>query len=304
MSQRSRSRGTGTGGTGRRPKDVRRTAAGRAGSTSRVGGGRVTGGSATRGLPADPRLVAAAVIGAILVVAAVVFGVMGGGGNAAPSPSDSTAGGGCPTTQPAPLARGAIRTVTLETPKGNIVITVKGSLSPIATGNFVALASCGYYDGVVFHRTAALGSGGAPFVIQGGDGQYGRIGSFDASKVGSGGPGYTITDEPITTTYHRGTVAMARSQTANSQGSQFFIVMSDSAGPTLAGASPGYAILGEVSSGMSVADAIYQASGGQELPSNPIPMTHVVVTDPNATPAPSTAPQGSAGVPPSSPAAS
>jgi peptidyl-prolyl cis-trans isomerase B (cyclophilin B) len=294
MSQRSRTRAGGTGGPGRRPKDVRRAQPGRSGaSTGRGGGARATGGGG-RGVPADPRLVAAAVVGGVLVVAAVIFGVLGGGGNTGASPGSSTTAGGCPTSQPAPLARGEVRTVTLETPKGNIVITVKGSLSPIATGNFIALASCGYYDGVVFHRTASLQPpSGAPFVIQGGDGQYGRVGSLDLSKVGSGGPGYTITDEPVTTTYHRGTVAMARTQSANSQGSQFFIVMSDSAGPILAGANPGYAILGEVTSGMSVADAIFQASGGQELPSDPIPMTTVVVSNPNATPGPSTAPAGS-----------
>ena len=51
------------------------------------------------------------------------------------------------------------------------------------------LAEAGYYDGVAFHRTRA------GFVIQGGDGQYGKVDAFDAEKVGSGGPGYTIQDE-------------------------------------------------------------------------------------------------------------
>ena len=46
----------------------------------------------------------------------------------------------------------------METEKGTIVIKIEADLSPIAAGNFVALAGCGYYDGVVFHRARARGS--------------------------------------------------------------------------------------------------------------------------------------------------
>ena len=151
--------------------------------------------------------------------------------------------------------------MTLTTAKGNIVIGIKGSLSPIAAGNFVALAGCGYYDGTVFHRTAAL-QDGTPFVIQGGD----------PTGTGTGGPGYTIKDEPVTTKYHRGTVAMARTAQPNSVGSQFFIVLDDAARPPLESANT-YQIIGEVTSGMETADAIFAASGGQELPANPVAIT-------------------------------
>ena len=77
---------------------------------------------------------------------------------------------GCPTAQPAPLGAGETRTVTITTDKGDIVIEDRGApCRPIAAGNFVALAECGYYDGVVFHRLVP------GFVIQGGDGQFGRV---------------------------------------------------------------------------------------------------------------------------------
>ena len=152
--------------------------------------------------------------------------------------------------------------------------------SPIAAGNFVALAQCKFYDGVVFHRTAALQSG-TPFVIQGGD----------PLGTGGGGPGYTIKDEPVATTYKRGTVAMARSSQPDSQGSQFFIVLSDESGPILLNNGNNYAIFGNVVSGMDVADAIYSASNGEELPPNPVVMTTVTVAD---GPAPTAAPGGSA----------
>jgi len=161
-------------------------------------------------------------------------------------------------------------------------------LSPIAAGNFVALAECKFYDGVVFHRTAALQSG-TPFVIQGGD----------PTGTGGGGPGYTITDEPVATAYKRGTVAMARSSQPNSQGSQFFIVLSDESGPILQSAN-NYAIFGNVVSGMEVADAIFQASGGVELPTDPIAMTSVTVSDVPA----SASPSASTSAPTAAPAAS
>src|SRR5205085_9373736 len=140
----------------------------------------------------------------------------------------------CPTSQPAALAAGQTRTVTIATSKGNIVMKIQGSLAPVAAGNFVTLASCGFYDGLVFHRTASL-QDGTPFVIQGGD----------PNGNGSGGPGYTIADDPVTSTYKRGTVAMARTGQPHSQGSQFFIVLDDKAATALASANT-YAILGEV----------------------------------------------------------
>ena len=103
------------------------------------------------------------------------------------------------------------------------MIGVKGALSPIAAGNFVALSECGYYDGVVFHRTVPGSSSRAGR-------QFGRIQDVDPTgTVGTGGPRYTIKDEPVTTTYHRGTVAMARTAEPDSVGSQFFIVLDDAA---------------------------------------------------------------------------
>jgi len=187
---------------------------------------------------------------------------------ASPGASGASGGTNCPASQPDALAAGQTRTVTLETPKGNIAIKVEADLSPIAAGNFVALASCGFYDGTVFHRTPTL-QDGTPFVIQGGD----------PNGDGTGGPGYTIKDEPVKTPYKRGTVAMARTQAPDSVGSQFFIVLDDKDGDVLKSANT-YQIIGNVSSGMETADAIFAASGGVELPENPIPITKATVANP------------------------
>jgi cyclophilin family peptidyl-prolyl cis-trans isomerase len=84
--------------------------------------------------------------------------------------------------------------------------------------------------------------------------------------------------------YKRGTLAMARTSAPNSQGSQFFIVLSDDpAGPILESYRT-YAIFGEVLEGMDVVDAIAtmpnsgDQSGNQAL--EPVPMTKLTVSTP------------------------
>ncbi len=191
----------------------------------------------------------------------------------APTASDAATGPhDCPTSQPPALPAGQTRTVTIQTKLGDIVIKVDGSLSPIAAGNFVALAQCGYYDGVDFHRVVPH------FVVQGGDGQYGREPNVDMSHIGEGGPGYTIKDEPVTATYGRGVVAMARTQAPDSQGSQFFIVLDDKARDALQSANT-YAIFGHVTSGMEVVDAI-AGQADAEIPTHPVVMEKVTVANP------------------------
>lgn len=208
----------------------------------------------------------AALAGVALLVAACSVGASPipiGNPDASATPLPSTGSSACPASQPEPLPAGETRTVTIETSLGTIVTTIEGSLSPIAAGNFVALAGCGYYDGVVFHRVVP------GFVIQGGD----------PTGTGRGGPGYTIADEPVTTTYRRGTLAMARTPAPNSQGSQFFIVLDDAAAARGLAAANTYAIFGSVTSGMDVVDEI-AAAADAELPTQPIAMTSVSVSSP------------------------
>lgn len=175
----------------------------------------------------------------------------GGGASTAPSaaPTEVAGGGlpaGCPQSPPAPMAASDSATVTLATEKGDIVIGVKGSLGPLAAANFVALAECGAYDGVVFHRVAP------GFVIQGGDVQYGRQPNLDEAMVGKGGPGYEFAHDPVTAPYLRGTVAMANSG-PDTNGSQFFITHSPQ--PHLDGK---HTVFGKVVAGQDVVDAICQ----------------------------------------------
>ena len=200
--------------------------------------------------------------GLLVLLAACNSAVGGPAGSESPAPSAGPAAA-CPTAQPAALPAGETRTVTLATTKGLIVIKVEADLSPIAAGNFIALAECGYYDGVAFHRVVP------GFVIQGGD----------PTGTGTGGPGYTIKDEPVTAEYGRGVVAMARTAQPDSVGSQFFIVTDDAARDALASYNT-YQIIGHVTAGMDIADAITTAGGGEELPPQPESMTDVSVTNP------------------------
>jgi cyclophilin family peptidyl-prolyl cis-trans isomerase len=203
----------------------------------------------------------------VLTAALLLSACTSAGGGASAAPSVAAGAGACPTSQPAPLPAGQTRTVTIQTDQGAIGIKVQADLSPIAAGNFVALAACGFYNGSVFHRTVP------GFVIQGGS---------KPGSGGQGGPGYTIKDEPVTAQYSRGTVAMARTSQPDSVDSQFFIVLDDAARSALAQYNT-YQIIGTVSSGMDTVDAIAARpnDGSQaNLAIDPVVMTSVTVANP------------------------
>ena len=178
----------------------------------------------------------------------------------APAQTAGARGEDCPTAAPAPLPAGETREVTVETDLGNIVIDVEADLGPLAAGNFVALAECGFYDGVVFHRIMP------GFVIQGGD----------PTGTGSGGPGYEFPNDPVSVAYDRGVVAMANAG-RDTNGSQFFIVLDETGLP------PDYSVFGRVTSGMEVADEIAAgpSTGGQAGQAlQPVAMNRVTVANP------------------------
>ena len=72
-------------------------------------------------------------IGALVIVGAVIL-IGNPFGTPLPTPGPSTArvvgDGTCPTAQPATLPAGATRTVTISTPKGNIVLKIDGAPVP------------------------------------------------------------------------------------------------------------------------------------------------------------------------------
>ena len=156
---------------------------------------------------------------------------------------------------------------TIATEKGDIEVDLFTNDAPKATQNFIDLANKGFYDDVVFHRVIS------GFVIQAGDGQYGKKSAIDRGRVGTGGPGYKFEDEPVKGNYVRGALAMANAG-PNTNGSQFFICHQD-----LTGKLPkNYTLFGQVTKGLDVVDAIASAAD-RENPTDPVAMTKVTIRE-------------------------
>jgi cyclophilin family peptidyl-prolyl cis-trans isomerase len=199
----------------------------------------------------------------VLAGAALLAAACGPGATVAPTPgptatpAGSAAAGTCPTAGPEPMAAGETRLVSITTELGVIEVSIEADLGPLAAANFVALAACGFYDGVVFHRAIP------GFMIQGGD----------PTGTGGGGPGYQFANDPANVGYDRGVIAMANSG-LNTNGSQFFIVMEEYLPPS---GTRDYSIFGRVTSGMEVVDAIAAAADG-EYPSDPVIIESIAVS--------------------------
>jgi cyclophilin family peptidyl-prolyl cis-trans isomerase len=153
--------------------------------------------------------------------------------------------------------------VVLETSCGDITIRLDQKASPKTAASFAGLAKAGFFDDTVFHRIVP------GFVIQGGD----------PTATGTGGPGYSTRDvPPAGTTYTKGTVAMAKTQTEppGTAGSQFYVVTAPDAGLP-----PEYALLGKVVKGQDVVDAIGElgdpASGEAGTPLQPVVIERATV---------------------------
>lgn len=137
------------------------------------------------------------------------------------------------------------KTAILKTSKGEIIIEL-ASDKPLATQNFIKLANQKFYDGVKFHRVIK------DFMIQTGD----PLSKDESQKDfwGTGGPEYKFNDELTgIEKYEIGTVAMANSG-PNTNGSQFFIMTSNTPLPPL------YTIFGKVVAGQEVAQKIQEVS--------------------------------------------
>lgn len=106
-------------------------------------------------------------------------------------------------------------TAEIHTSKGVMKAQLYADDAPGTVSNFVSLARQGFYDGLAFHRVIP------GFVIQGGC-PYSR--DMSDSRVGTGGPGYTIRCElDGEKQYHdRGVLSMAHAG-KDTGGSQFFI---------------------------------------------------------------------------------
>ncbi|WP_405391966.1 peptidylprolyl isomerase [Streptomyces sp. NBC_01102] len=144
--------------------------------------------------------------------------------DAAASPSASPSASESAVPEPAmKIDEKAKYSLSMKTDQGDIAIAMDAAKTPHTTNSFKALADKGYFDGTKCHRLTTEGI----FVLQCGD----------PKGDGTGGPGYTIPDENLTSlgkagddgavTYKAGTVAMANTGQPGTGGSQFFLVYKD-----------------------------------------------------------------------------
>jgi cyclophilin family peptidyl-prolyl cis-trans isomerase len=125
-----------------------------------------------------------------------------------------------------------VYSVVMHTDKGDITLQLFADKTPKTVNNFVFLARQGFYNGTIFHRVIA------EFMAQGGD----------PTGTGTGGPGYSFTDEFHPSLRHdkAGVLSMANAG-PNTNGSQFFIT--HLATPWL---NNKHSVFGQVTDGMQV----------------------------------------------------
>ncbi|HEX4083620.1 MAG TPA: peptidylprolyl isomerase [Chthoniobacteraceae bacterium] len=150
-----------------------------------------------------------------------------------------------------------------EKPLAPVVIALDGDAAPATVANFEKLVRHHFYNHLKVHRVIPN------TLVQMGD-PLSRW--SDRSRVGTGGPGYTLPPE-IKLRHTAGAVAMARLPDAlnparRSGGSQFYICLKPM--PQLDGQ---YTVFGHVTQGMATLETI----SGQEADSNNDPVTPVVI---------------------------
>lgn len=166
------------------------------------------------------------------------------------------------------LAAMAATTVVVETDLGTIEIALDEERAPKSVKNFLEYVDKKHYDGTVFHRVIP------GFMAQGG----GYDASYEKRPVHD--PVENEADKTAKNT--RGTVAMARTSEPNSATAQFFINVADNAfldHTAKSGGGWGYAVFGEVTSGMDVADKMVAVQTGSQGPfAKDAPLKPIAIT--------------------------
>jgi peptidyl-prolyl cis-trans isomerase B (cyclophilin B) len=237
---------------------------------------------------------ALAAAGAVVAVLAIVLGTVAfthrsspPAPAAAPTPSPaasaSSASNPCPSptvtppatpasfkdVPPTSLAEGKQWKLTLVTTCGTITMQLDGAKAPQATASAIFLARQNFWAGTPCHRVTTEGI----YVLQCGD----------PTGSGSGGPGYSfgpVENAPKNGVYPAGTLAMARSNAPDSNGSQFFVVYKDTNLPTDGG---GYTIFGKVLSGLDVVSKV--AAGGSQPSGDGAPVRPISIVSATVAPA-------------------
>jgi peptidyl-prolyl cis-trans isomerase B (cyclophilin B) len=134
--------------------------------------------------------------------------------------------------------------VVLETAKGTVTIELYPQEAPKTVGNFVNLVKKNFYNRQHFHRAEK-------FVIQVGDPGSKDLKNRDTWGLRGNGVPLGVAEISKTLTQKKGAVGMAHSGDPTKADSQFYIVLLPKKIPE-----GKYAIFGQVTSGMDVAEKI------------------------------------------------
>lgn len=160
-------------------------------------------------------------------------------------------------TAAAPLAP----QVTLSTSMGDIIVALNPDRAPITVANFLRYTDSGFYSNKIFHRVISN------FMIQGGGltQDMGQATTYD--------PIILEVNKGLSNV--RGSIAMARTDVLNSATSQFFINVVNNTGLDTNGG--GYAVFGNVISGMDVVDKIEVVPTATSGSYKNVPITPIVI---------------------------
>ena len=155
----------------------------------------------------------------------------------------------------------------IHTSMGDITIELFADKAPVSVENFISYAESGAYDGTIFHRVISH------FMIQGG--------GFtpEMEKKPTRDPIVNEANNGLSNT--RGTIAMARTNDPHSATSQFFINTQDNLNLNHTGEGNsrtwGYAVFGQVTSGMDVVEEIRFVPTTRKPPYSDVPVEAVII---------------------------
>ena len=111
----------------------------------------------------------------------------------------------------------------LNAPCGNVIIELYPKVSPNGVERFKILIESGAYNDIAFHRVIKNK------LIQAGDLEFGKRGSLDYGKIGTGESGLGTIKSEIDNefNYVKGSVGLARTFKNDTEDSQFFIILQD-----------------------------------------------------------------------------
>ena len=111
----------------------------------------------------------------------------------------------------------------LNAPCGNVIIELYPKISPNGVKRFKTLIETNSYENVAFHRVIENK------LVQAGDLEFGKKGSLNYRKIGTGKSGLGTIKSEIDSEFNfsKGSVGLARTFKNDTEDSQFFIILQD-----------------------------------------------------------------------------